>query len=69
MTSEPGVAGLSRDKSGGRSRFWPGGVRRKVGVSVVLAFISNSGTSRVVDLVETQGTGLRRGQKAEGKST
>jgi len=46
-----GVDGLLRDESGGFSRFWPDGVRRIGGMSVVLAFISNSGTSRVVVLV------------------
>ena len=61
MTSEPRVGGLLPDEFGGRSRFWPDGVRRTGGMSVVQAFISNSGTSHVVVLVETQGTGVSRG--------
>lgn len=48
------VVEVPRDESGGCSRFWPGGVRRKGGMSVALAFISNSGTSRVVVLVNTR---------------
>ncbi len=45
------VAFLPWDESGGLSRSWPDGVRCIGGMSVVLAFILNSGTSRVVVLV------------------
>lgn len=50
MTPEPRVGGLPRDESDGYSRPWSGSVRRRGGMSVVLAFISNRGTSRVVVL-------------------
>lgn len=51
------VVEVPRDESGGCSRFWPGGVRRKGGMSVALAFMLNTGTSRVFVLVENTGNG------------
>jgi hypothetical protein len=62
-----GVATSPWDEPGGWSRSWPGGVRRKGGMSVVLAFERNSGTSRVVVSLVTEGTGVRRGRKPKAR--
>jgi len=50
----------------GWSRSWPGGVRRKGGMSVVRAFVRNSGTSRAV-VSQGGGTGVRRGRKLKAR--
>ncbi len=66
-TPELGLEGLFRDKSGGVTRSWPGGVRRKGGKNVVRALVRNSGTSRAVASPGTVGTGVRRGRKPKAR--
>jgi len=61
MTSEPGAGPSPGMSLAGSSRSWPGGVRRKGGKNVVWAFVRNSGTSRSVAPLVTEGTGVRRG--------
>ena len=55
------------DEPGGLSRSWPGGVRRKGGMSVVRALAQNSGTSRAVAPLVAGGTGVRRGRKLKAR--
>jgi hypothetical protein len=54
---------LPWDELGGLSRSWPSGVRCEGGVSVVRALGWNTGTSRAVAPLVTEGTGVRRGRK------
>ena len=61
------VEALPWDEPGRLSRSWPGGVRRKGGVSVVRALGWNTGTSRAVASLATEGTGVRRGRKPKAR--
>ncbi len=60
-TSEPGACVNPGTSLAGSSRSGPGGVRRKGGMSMMLALVWNSGTSRAVAPLVTGGTGVRRG--------
>jgi hypothetical protein len=66
-TSKPGLAVGPGTSLAGGSRFWPGGVRCKGGMSVVRALVRNSGTSRAVASLVTEGTGVRRGRKPRAR--
>ena len=57
------------DEPGGWSRSWPGGVRRKGGMSVVRAFGRKHGNQSCRRPLVIEGTGVRRGLKTEGEST
>jgi len=57
----------SWDEPGEWSRSWPGGVRRKGGMSVGRAFGWNTGTSRAVVPLVTEGAGVRRGRKPKAR--
>ena len=66
-TSEPGACVNPGTSLAGSSRSWPGGVRRKGGMSMMLALVRNSGTSRAVAPLMTGGTGVRRGRRPKAR--
>ena len=59
---ETGGNSLTRDKSGGRPDFCPGGIRHKGGVTLNQAFVWNAGTCRFDVKGETQTGGPCEGE-------